>query len=107
MNSDHKQPNALLNNGIRRMRDNVATEAQIADAASRVLEHLHAENAKVVPHPAAQADGAHRITSCEQFRSLIPAYLSNSLTDSRTLLFEDHIHECVPCRKSLEKDRGK
>src|SRR5215831_4347037 len=106
MNSDHKQPNVLLNDGIRRMRDNVATEAQIADAASRVLEHLHAENAKVVPHPAVQAEGAHRITSCEQFRSLIPAYLSSSLTESRRLLFEDHIHECVSCRKSLEQARG-
>ena len=106
MSGDHKKPNGLLNNGVRRMRDNVATDAQIADAASRVLEHLHAENAKVVPHPAAQAKGAHRITSCEQFRSLIPAYLSSSLTDSRRLLFEDHIHECVPCRKGLEQARG-
>src|SRR5215471_10289388 len=106
MNRDHKKPNVLLNNGIRRMRDNVATDAQISDAAGRVLEHLHAENAKVVPHPAAQANGAHRITSCEQFLSLIPAYLSSSLTDSRRLLFEDHIHECVSCRKSLEKARG-
>ena len=53
--SDHNKPNVLLNDGIRRMRDNIATDAQIADSASRVLEHLHAENAKVVPHPAAQA----------------------------------------------------
>jgi hypothetical protein len=106
MSGDHRKPNVILNNGIRWMRDNIATDAQIEDAASRVLEHLHAENAKVVPHPAAQADSAHRITSCEQFRSLIPAYLSRSLTNSRTLLLEDHINECVSCRKSLEQVRG-
>src|SRR5262249_7796080 len=75
----------------------LATTEQVKDAASRVLEQLQSECAKVVPHPAAD-----RIQSCEDFRELIPAYRSSSLTPSRRLLFEDHIHECVACRKALE-----
>ena len=54
MSGDHKKPDVFLNNAIRQMRDNVAADAQVEEAAGRVLEHLHAENAKVVPHPAAQ-----------------------------------------------------
>src|SRR5207249_6321240 len=48
-----------------------------------------------------------RLQSCDDFRSLIPAYLSSSLTASRKLLFEDHMHECVLCRKALQQARGK
>ncbi len=43
-----------------------------------------------------------RIQSCEDFRALIPAYLTASLTPSRRLLFEDHVRECVSCRKAQE-----
>lgn len=102
MKSD-KDPGNILDRGIAVMRNNSATSEQVEDAASRVLHNLQTEHAKVVPHPASvDAQGIDRIRSCDDFRALIPAYLSSSLTPSRKLLFEDHTHECVLCRKALE-----
>ncbi|HUV13575.1 MAG TPA: FecR domain-containing protein, partial [Acidobacteriota bacterium] len=41
------------------------------------------------------------IRSCADFQSLIPEYLRNNLSEGRTLLFEDHMRVCLPCRKAL------
>src|SRR5438132_911639 len=88
------------------MRHTSVTAEQVGGAAARVLHNLRSEHAKVVQHPAAiDAQGIDRIRSCADFRALIPAYLSSSLTPSRKLLFEDHTHECVLCRKVLEEAR--
>ena len=106
MKSDIERPADVLDRGIAAMRNNSATDDQAAAAASRVLQNLQAEHAKVVPHPAAaEAQGAGRIRGCDDFRALIPAYFSASLTPSRQLLLEDHTHECVLCRKALEEAR--
>ena len=86
-----------LDKGIMAMRNNEPSAEQVEDAAARVLQNLQAEHSKVVPYPAID-----RIQSCDDFRSLIPAYLTSSLTPSRKLLFEDHMNECVLCRKALE-----
>ena len=72
-------------------------------AAARVFQNLTAEYNKVVTHPsAADAQNVDRIRSCEDVRVLMPALLSMSLTSSRKLLIEDHIGECVACRRILE-----
>jgi hypothetical protein len=106
MNNDLKHPRHILDSGLGAMRNRAADSGQVEEAASRVLRNLAAEHAKVVAHPAsAEAQGIERIRSCDDFRSLIPAYLSSSLTASRNLLFEDHVHECVLCRKALEQAR--
>lgn len=47
-----------------------------------------------------------RIQDCSGFQALIPAYLDRTLSESRRLLFQDHIHECVPCRRALEAARS-
>jgi hypothetical protein len=44
--------------------------------------------------------------SCGDFQALIPSYLEKSLPDAHRLLFEDHIHRCIPCRKSAERTRN-
>ena len=107
MSNDSKKPADLLDGGLAAMRNDSPSTEQIENASSRVLHKLQAEFVKIVPHPAAiEAAGIDRIRSCVDFRALIPAYLSSSLTASRKLLFEDHIHECVVCRKALEAQRG-
>src|SRR5436190_2492790 len=98
-------PGSILNDGVEAMRNHSATVEQVEESAVRVLYNLQSEHAKVVPHPAS-VEGADRIRGCDDFRALIPAYLSSSLTPSRKLLFEDHTHECVLCRKALEGHRG-
>ena len=48
----------------------------------------------------------HKLRSCEDFRSLIPAYLGKNLPEARRLLFEDHVHQCVECRHAVEEVRN-
>jgi hypothetical protein len=87
------------------MRHASASAEQTEQAATNVRDRLREEFNKVVLHPSTASGEAGRIQSCEDFRALIPAYLTASLTPSRRLLFEDHIRECVNCRKALESAR--
>src|SRR5438477_2996271 len=54
----------------------------------------------------AGAAGVERIQGCEDFRSLIPAYLQRTLSDARRLLLEDHVRECVACRRAIAQARS-
>lgn len=93
---------SILDRAIAAMRSTDIKAEQVEEAATRVLANLKTEYNKVVPHPMM----TERIASCADFQSLIPAYLSRSLTSSRELLVEDHVRECVECRKKMEAARG-
>lgn len=73
----------------------------IVDAsAQRVWANL-AESSESVP--LTQID---QIRTCSDFQSLIPIYLNGKLAAARTILFEDHTRECLPCRKALKEARN-
>jgi hypothetical protein len=73
-------------------------EVGAADAAAaRVRQNLFGA--------AGAAEVAKRLESCDDFQSLISGYLRKSLPDARCMLFEDHVRQCVPCRKALEAAR--
>lgn len=46
-----------------------------------------------------------QIRDCSDFQALIPAYLRDGLTEAKALLLEDHVGECLPCRKALKRAR--
>lgn len=101
---EHNNENArnLLDRAVEGLRETSATPEQVSQASANVLMRLRGEVQKVVPHP---SSGADRIQGCEDFRGLIPAYLTSSLAPARRLLFEDHVRECAGCRRALENVR--
>ena len=68
----------------------------VSQASERVWSSISAAPA---------TDNMHKLRGCEDFQSLIPAYLEKQLPQARSLLFEDHIHQCVACRHAVELAR--
>jgi len=106
MKPNKENPGKILDRALEEIRTAPVSEEAIEQAAANVRQRLQEEYYKVLPYPSTTAStGGERISSCEDFRALIPAYLTASLTPSRRLLFEDHVRECVGCRKALEAAR--
>jgi FecR protein len=93
---------AILEKTTAEMRNEEVDSATVNQAAKRVWARLAVE---VPVQAATAAAAADRIESCNDFQSLIPAHLSGSLSDARSLLLVDHTHECIPCRKALKDAR--
>jgi hypothetical protein len=83
-----------LDQVINEIRNQQVDETVVRDAAKRVFSRLFVES---LPPP------AERIRSCEDFQTLIPAYLNNTLPSARALLLEDHTRSCVNCRHALQE----
>jgi len=103
MKPNMENPGKILDRAIDEIRNAPVSAEAIEQAAANVRQRLQEEYSKVVPHPS--TFDVDRIQSCDDFRALIPAYLTSSLTASRRLLFEDHVRECVGCRKALDAVR--
>ena len=100
MKANNENPGKILDQAIEEIRNAPVSAEAVEKAAAKVRHRLQEEYYKVLPYPSASE--VDRIQSCEDFRALIPAYLTASLTPSRRLLFEDHVRECVSCRKAQE-----
>src|SRR6188474_221414 len=93
---------AILDKAAADVRNEQIDPAMINAAAGRVWSRLSTEN---VGELRTQAVAAERIESCADFQSLIPAHLSGSLSQPRSLLLVDHTHECIPCRRAMNDAR--
>ena len=96
-----KNLNETFEQAMDEIRSERVDQSVVESAAERVWAKLSSENA-TTSAPAAHVD---HIRSCGDFRALIPDFLSGSLSPARSLLFEDHTHECIPCRKALKEAR--
>lgn len=95
---------AILDNATTEMRNEPIDSAVVNEAAERVWARLSAETAAQTTSHTPATD---RIGSCADFQSLIPAYLTGSLSEARSLLLVDHTHECIPCRKAMKDARSR
>ena len=94
---------AILDNATAEIRTETVESAVADKAAERVWARLSAETSELKTERAA----ADRIGNCDDFQSLIPAYLTGSLSEARSLLLVDHTHECIPCRKAMKDARSR
>ncbi len=99
---DHEHTDRALDDAIAQIRAAQPDPAVVAAAAERVWDRISAPQAADV---AAAADVAE-IRGCDDYQTLIPAHLSGSLPPARKTLLEDHLGECVPCRRALKAARA-
>lgn len=90
----------LLDRAIEQIRDSAPDPRQEQAAADRVWQ---AVSQQVAREPVAAQP--QTIRDCSDFQALIPAFLRGGLNDAKTLLLEDHVSECLPCRKALKQAR--
>ena len=112
MKHNKQELDAIIDDVTRRIRDEQIEPSVVDQVSDRIwarvsqeaagasvnshLESLNTMNAK---------NTTEHIRGCDDFQSLIPAYLDGQLSMARTLLLEDHSKECIPCRLELKAQR--
>ncbi len=87
--------NPALEQAVSEIRDQAPDAAVVEAAAARVWARL-AEAAQPAAVP------LHLIRGCADFQALIPEYRAGHLVAARATLLQDHLHECVACRRIYE-----
>ena len=82
-----------LDRAIEEIRNEPIDAEDLRAAADRVRQRLEAVSPALVE-------------GCAGYQALFPAYLRGEVSPSRTLLLEDHVRECVACRKALREARA-
>ncbi|PYQ62980.1 MAG: hypothetical protein DMF53_11685 [Acidobacteria bacterium] len=97
----------LLDEAVHQVADEPIDPREVEAAAARVWARLSQEGAASSTAPAleAAAPAAGSLHGCDDFRSLIPAFVRGELSPARALLVEDHTRSCVPCRRALREAR--
>jgi ferric-dicitrate binding protein FerR (iron transport regulator) len=107
-----KNNSDLLDDAVHQVADDPIDPRQVEEAAARVWARLSQEGASTLqtaqtaaPAAIVQAAVPGSLHGCEDFQSLIPAYVRGELSTARALLVEDHTRSCVPCRRALREAR--
>ena len=86
--------------------DEIRHDAMDASTERRVTDQVWQT---ILPELVAESrtaeTGTEQIRSCDGFQSLIPAFVRGELGEARMLLLQDHVGECVPCRRALKQAR--
>jgi ferric-dicitrate binding protein FerR (iron transport regulator) len=99
-----KNHSDLLDEAVHQVANDPIDPRQVEEAAARVWARLSQEGAPAVQAAApAAAPALGSLHGCEDFQSLIPAYVRGELSTARALLVEDHTRSCVPCRRALRE----
>jgi hypothetical protein len=97
MKTDNQFSIPVLEQAVSEILEDAAAvdSAAIEAAAARVWARLQAQAAAASEHQSV-------IRNCHDFQALIPDYRAHKLTDARALLLQDHLHQCVACRRIYE-----
>jgi hypothetical protein len=88
----------LLNSSIDAIKTCEPDTAQMAVSAGRVADRLGIDAG-----PQVAVDSIH---NCEDVQQLSAAYRAGTLTASRALLIEAHLHDCSVCRRQVQGGSG-
>ena len=102
MTGQKKRVQNLMEKAAAEIRASEPAPDVVEKAASRVWERLTRNDAAL----ASEAAAITEIRGCEDYQALIPAFLSGDLPEARRLLVQEHVRECVPCRRVLNAARG-
>lgn len=97
-------PAEPLDSAVAALRDQTADPEAVRRAADRVWRRLEREAPAAAAPAALPTVGAGqpgRIVGCEGVRALLPAFAAGELPEPRALLVEDHVRECIGCRRAL------
>ncbi len=106
---------AIIDDVARDIRDEQIDPSIISRSATHVWERVSQQAAQNSSAVNSYSEGLNtmndsnnneHIRGCDDFRSLIPAYLEGKLSTARTLLLEDHSNECIPCRQELKAQKS-
>ena len=93
--SEFSPMDARLEQAVDEIRDTAPAAAALEAAADRVWTRLAITEPSRPEH----------LRSCADFQALLPEYRAGRLGEARAALLEDHLHECVACRKSSLRSR--
>lgn len=95
MNYQGKDPKENLEQAISALRADLPDAETVRVAGSSVWQHLNHELS-------ASAASVESIRGCSDVKAILLQYRRGQLSPARTLLVEDHLHECVDCRREAE-----
>src|SRR5581483_6932364 len=89
-----RTPNPDILDAVAALRRDEPASEELQAAGARAWKRVQA----TLGDPA-YAHAVEHIRSCEDVRALLPAYRTGNLTAARALLVDDHLRECVSCRR--------
>ncbi|HXK59234.1 MAG TPA: FecR domain-containing protein [Acidobacteriota bacterium] len=94
MNRNEKEIKDELSEALEQIKTQGLSDSEVDQAGDRVWAALKKE-ASAPPATVARIEG------CADYQALFPEYLAHRLSPARKTLLEDHLRECVACRKVL------
>jgi hypothetical protein len=106
MKRTNQELDQMLDRAAADIRNDEPDAQTFKKAADRVwgrLQNLELNNSSGLTETAMPPE---QIRTCADFQALIPDYLQSYVSGPLALLREDHMSECIPCRKALATARA-
>ena len=101
METQGRTPKGRLSDAIDQICNAEPRQIEVEEAGSRVWARVSERTPADVPPDAVGISGSSALRNCTDYQSLIPDFQAGRLAGARALLLEDHLRECLTCRRSL------